>query len=411
MSVPSSSQLLRPRLPGDGARIQGSPIVELVDRVRELQRGGVPVINMVMGESDLGAPAHVRTAVQLAAAKDDIGYTAPPGALDLREAVSAWFAREYDQRFGNDEVMASSGSKLILYELFLTLLTPGDEVLLPAPVWASIPSLIEYAGARPVLIPSRSADGFRPQLAAVEAALTPRTRALYLANPGNPTGAVLPEETLRPLARLCAERGLTLISDGAYRAHCYEGAVPNFPKMAQEAGAAFVIIETLSKRYSMAGWRIGFAAAHRDLIAAMSALQGQTLTCPPRITQVAAIAALSGPQDCVAAAVDEFKRRREVLLQGLSDVPGFALPTPPQGAFFALPDVTALLGKRTPDGALVDTDAALARHFLDYAHVAMTPGAPFGAPGHLRLAYTLPADRIVEACARLQRGARVLLSA
>ena len=389
------------KLRSRGPVFPAAPIIQVAERVTELRRQNIDIISMGMGESDHGTPPHVRAAARDAIERDTLACTSPPGSLDLRKGIAAWLEVEYGQRFSTDEVLVSVGSKFALNALFLTMLDPGDEVIIPVPAWPTIGSLVEARGARAVYVPCDTKDGFRPHLARLTAAVTERTRAVYIANPGNPTGAVLPAAVLEPIARLCADRGLTLINDGAYRSHCYEGVVPNLYQIATAHGAACVIVETVSKRYSMSSWRIGFIAAHRDLVAAMADVQAQTFTCPPAITQIAALAALSGPQDHVTTSIAEFAQRRLLLLARLDEIPGLVLHTKPTGAFFAFPDVSALMGSRTAAGVTIDTDMALVHYLLDEAHVATTPGSMFGAPGHIRMSYTLPAPRIAEACTRI----------
>ena len=212
---------------------------------------------------------------------------------------------------------------------------------------------------------------------------------------------MLGNDALRAIARLCAARNVTILSDGAYRAFCYVGDVPNLPRIAAEAGATCVVVDTLSKAYSMSGWRIGFVAGHRTLITAIAAFQSQTISCPAAVTQVAALAALSGSRGVVAQSVEVFRKRREVLLSSIASLPGIALGYEPSGGFFVFPNFTRYLGLHGRDGSVITDDHSLAAYLLQVAHVSVIPGSAFGAPGYLRLSYTLPEARIREGIERI----------
>lgn len=402
MATDAASWLLLPSL----KRLTTAPsgIITNATRASELRRRNIDVISMGIGESDLGTPAHVIEAVERALRADATKCTAPGGTPETLECIRAWLAKEYEGPFGSDEVVISAGSKYLLYQIFMALFEADEEMLIPSPGWPTIAALTSLVGARPRLVPCDPAAGFVPDPARFAAAVNDRTRALYIANPGNPTGVALSADALRPLVELCAQRSLTLVYDAAYRALCYDAPAPNLPRMAAEMGVPCVIVETLSKRYAMSGWRFGFAAAHPRLIAAITAIQSQTITCVPALTQAAAIAAMSGSQQCVTEAVALYRKRLAVLTTELRKLPHVTLPYDPNAGFFAMPDFSAYLGARTPDDQVLTDDEAVVDHLLEVAHVSAIAGSSFGLPGHLRLSCTLPEARIAEGVARIGRA-------
>lgn len=381
--------------------VRAAPIIAIAERVQQLRAQGIDVVSFGMGESDLGTPIHVREAAQAAIEADAVRCTAPSGSAALKDALRAWLEAEYDISYAADEVIVSPGSKYALHALFATQLDPGDDVVVVAPAWPTIAALVEATGASARLVVGSADAGFDVPTADVAKAITPRTRALYVANPSNPTGRVLSAARVEDLVALCGERDIAIVSDGAYRSHAYDVEVPNLPKMASRRGVTCVVVETVSKRYSMSGWRVGFAAGPAAMISAMTDLQGQTLSCPSAVCQVAALAALKGPQACVDDALATFARRRDLIVEGMRSVPGFRIAHAPQGAFFVFPDVREVLGRRTPEGVRIADDNALALYLLEEARVASIPGSVFGGPGHLRFAYTVPEARIGEGCARV----------
>jgi aspartate aminotransferase len=306
-------------------------------------------------------------------------------------------------------VLVSTGAKQSLFNLFMALLDPGDEVIIPAPYWVSYPDIVLLAGGRPVILPTRTEDRFAPAPAALAAAMTDRTRALVLNTPSNPTGAVYGGEVLREIGALCADRGVLVVSDDIYRSLVYgDASYASIVRAAPEVAPHAVLIDGVSKTYAMTGWRIGFCAGPPALIEAMSVIQGQSTTNPTHIAQVAALAALDGPQSCVGDMRAEFDERRREMVRRLRAIPGATLDEP-LGAFYCFPDLSAYIGRRAPDGAALTDDVALCNFLVEHGRVAVVPGSGFGAPGFVRLSYACSMrdiqtgiDRIGEALATLK---------
>ncbi|RMG98438.1 MAG: pyridoxal phosphate-dependent aminotransferase, partial [Candidatus Dadabacteria bacterium] len=303
-----------------------------------------------------------------------------------------------------NEVTVACGAKHILYNLFQVLLDPGDEVIVPAPYWVSYPDQIQLAGGRPVLLPTAEEDGFRMRPEALEAALTPRTKALVLNSPSNPTGALYTKADLEALAEVLRGRDVVVVSDDIYHRLVYGGArFTSLLQVAPELRDRTVIVNGVSKTYAMTGWRIGYAAGPAEAIAAMEALQSQSASNPTSFAQKGAVAALSGPQACVEEMRRAFEARRDLIVDTLNRIPGVTCRTP-EGAFYVFPNVSGLLGRRW-EGREVRSPADLAAYLLDEARIAVVPGEPFGSDRHLRLSYATSEAAIREGLARFAEAA------
>lgn len=391
-----------PKISDRLGRIPESATATMGMKLIALRQQGVHVSNLAIGELDLDTPVHIREAAKAAMDSGATRYTAVGGRRDLREAVAAWLEAHHGLPLGPEEVMVSAGSKQVLYNLFHALLDAGDEVVIPTPCWTSYPDIVALAGGRPVRVWCEADAGFVPDVERVTAAMTDRTAALMIPTPTNPTGAVYPEPVVRSLVEACARRGVTVVTDDIYRSFVYGAAEAiSVPRLAREAGAPFVLVDGVSKTYAMTGWRVGFGAAHPAFIKAMTVLQSQSTTCASSISQAAALAAIAGPQTCVEETLAELARRREALLGHLRRLPGVELSVEPAGAFYALPSVRAWRGARTPDGRELEDDVALVGYLLDDAHVALTAGTWFEAPGFLRFSYATSLDEIEAAMPRV----------
>jgi aspartate aminotransferase len=382
-------------------------------RAAALRAQGVPVISFAPGEPDFATPAHVVTAVSQALASDpEIGrYPPVAGIAPLRQAIAAELRRAHGLEVPLEQILVTSGAKQALFNCLLAAVDHGDEVVVLAPYWVSYPEIVKLAGGTPVVVETSAGERFLPDPARVAAALSPRTRAILLNSPCNPTGAVLDRATLGAIARLAVERDLLLVCDDIYRAFLYDGAsYTSVAGLAPEVAARTVIIDGVSKTYGMTGWRIGYAAGPAPLIAAMLTLQSQSTSSACRVAQVAATAALEGPQDCVAAMLAAFTERRAAMVRGLGQIPGLRF-LPPQGAFYLFADVSAHLGTTTGDGTRIADDVALCNYLVERAQVAVVPGSGFGAPGHIRLSYTCALADIEEGTRRIDQALRALHAA
>lgn len=370
-------------------------------RAAELRARGVDVIGLSAGEPDFDTPAHIKDAAKQALDAGATRYTAVEGTPRLRAAVAAWLGRAHGLDVSPAEIIVTAGAKQAIHHAFHALLEPGDEVVLPAPCWVSYAEIAKLAGAIPVPVLARAADGFAIDPVAVAAAITPRTRMLVLCSPSNPTGAIIEEPTLRALADLAERHDLWLLMDDIYRGLCYGGARAVEPVgFGPEIRRRTLVVDGVSKSYAMTGWRIGFCMARPEVVAAMATLQGQSTTNPAAVSQAAAVAALAGPEDALERMRRAFDERRQRMLAGLRAMAGVTC-VEPRGAFYAFPDVSAFVGRRTPAGALIADDTALCEYLLEAAHVAVVPGGAFFAPGFVRLSYATSLENIERALPRL----------
>jgi len=371
--------------------IKASSTVAFAGRAKELARQGVDVIAMTAGEPDFLPPEHVleaaRDAIRLGLTK----YTATEGTAELREAVAAKFLRENGLTYAPDQVLISNGGKQTLYNGFMSVLDAGDEVILVAPYWVSYPPQIELAGGVPVVVTARAEDGFVPDIAAVRAAITPRTKVILVNSPSNPTGAVYPPELVRAIADLAEEHDLWVFTDDLYEHIVYEG---EFTTAASFVPHRTLVVHGASKGYALTGWRIGFGAAPKPLIAAMTRLQSQVTSGANALAQYATVAALNEVEKTAAFQAmtrAAYRERRDVLVTGLNRL---GLPTPkPAGAFYVMADTTNI----------DEDEERAAMRLLDEARVAVVPGTDFLAPGKVRLSYATGMPQIEEALKRIER--------
>ena len=355
-----------------------------------------------VGEPDFDTPEHIKEAARRALDRGVGKYTPVAGTLDLRAAAAEDLNRAHGTRLSPENVIVSVGAKHSLYNLFMAMLDEGDEVIIPTPCWVSHPEIVGMAGGRPVLLPTRPETGYRLEEAALRRLVGPRTRAILLNSPCNPTGAVYDEDATAVVARVAAEhRDLVVITDDIYRRLVYGARWVSLPRLAPEIADRVILIDGVSKTYAMTGWRIGFCAGPRPLIEAMTTIQGQSTTNPTAIAQAAALAAITGPQDVVESMRQEFDRRRRVMIDRLRAIPGLALVHEPEGAFYCFPDLRAFIGRSPAGGAPIGDDLALANHILDRGRVALVPGSGFLAPGFARLSYAASLDVVEEGCRRL----------
>ena len=380
--MPQVSQALR--------TLKASSTVAFNARALELQREGVDVIAMTAGEPDFQPPAHVLRAAHDAIERGMTKYTASEGTRDLRQAIVDKHARENDLHYTPEQVIVSTGGKQVLYNAFMAMLDPGDEVILPAPYWVSYPAQVQLAGGVSVAVATSAEDGFVPDPAAIAAAITPRTRAIVVNSPGNPTGAVWPAEVLRAIADLCERHDLWLITDELYEHLVYDG---DFTAAAQWYPERTLLVHGASKGYALTGWRLGWGCGPTSLIQAMAKLQGQVTSNANAIAQHATRVALEAVDETAAFQAmtrAAYRERRDVIVRGLNDL---GLPTPtPQGAFYVMADVRAI----DPD----ETVAATA--LLERARVGVVPGTDFLAPGFARLSYATSLPAIQTALERIR---------
>jgi aspartate aminotransferase len=330
-------------------------------------------------------------------------YTVAPGIPELRQAICAKYQQDYGIEVTPAEVLITAGGKHALFNAALALVDPGDEVITHAPYWPTIPEQVKLMGGMPVVVSTRSSDGFRVHADAVIGAMSPRTKAIILNSPGNPTGALIGEDDVAAIAGAAAANGIWVIVDLCYERLIYEAVPHNLPKILFERlRDRTVIAGSASKAYAMTGWRCGWTIAPKELTAAFNVIQGQSTSNISSITQKAALAAVSGSQDAVTAMRDEYRRRRDSIHAWLTEHPGIRCAKP-KGAFYLFPDISRLL---SPDG--VATSADFAQALLEKEHVVVTPGEAFGAPGYLRISYATSMEQLREGATRILRFAESL---
>jgi aspartate aminotransferase len=381
--------------------IEPSMTMKVTARAAELKAGGLDVVSFGAGEPDFDTPAHIKEAAKKALDAGATKYTQVEGTPQLRKAAATWFARAHGFDVSPGEIIVSAGAKQGVFNAFHALLDDGDEVILPAPYWVSYSEIAKLAGATPVPVVARAEDGFVVNPDAIARAITPRTRLILVVSPCNPTGAVYDEKTLRAIAGLAVKHDLWLLTDDIYRTLCYDDARFVQPAtFGPEVRERTVIVDGVSKAYAMTGWRIGFTLAPPAVIEAMATLQGQSTTNAAAVSQAAAVAALEGPTDEVERMRQEFDRRRKLMLVGLRAIPGVTC-VEPRGAFYAFPDVSSFIGRRTPRGQTIASDLALCEYLIEEARVAVVPGSAFYAPGFVRLSYATSQANIEKGIARL----------
>jgi aspartate aminotransferase len=389
------------KLGARAGRISLSPTSAIMSEAERLRSQGIDVINFGIGEPDFPTPDHIKRAALRALELNYTKYTATPGIGKLRQAVCDWQHREFGSSYQPAECVITVGGKQALFNALAVLLDDGDEVALPAPYWVSYPDMIRFCGGEPRFVNTEPADGFRLRAAQVEAALGPRTRALIVNSPNNPSGAVIPKDEFGRILDLCRRRGIWLISDECYSHFCYDNLSPFSVSSLPDAHSQVIIAGSCSKTFAMTGWRLGFALGPKPVIAAMIDLQSQSTSNATSIAQYAALEALTGPMDSVRAMLAEYARRRAVLLETLARIPGVTCAAP-EGAFYAFPNVQATPRVRALKQKNEPSDTVrVSADLLQQAHVATVAGEAFGAPGYLRISYALQLDLLKEGLERM----------
>ena len=382
------------------ATLAPSATLAVQAKAKEMKSRGIDVISFGAGEPDFDTPERVKDAALQAMRRGQTKYTEVGGIPELRAAACAKFKRDNGLDYEPADVLISCGAKHTLYNIFVALLDPGDEVIVPSPYWVSYPEQVRLLDGVPVPVATREAEGFDLDPDRVAAAVTPRTKIVVLNSPNNPTGAVFSPAALEAVARLAVERQLWLVSDECYEALTFEGRHVSVASFGPEVKARTIVVNTCSKAYAMTGWRIGFAAGPRPIIRAMTDVQSQVTSNPSSIAQWAAVEALSGPQDEVAKMAGEFDRRRRLIIDGLNALPGVRCVMP-KGAFYAFADVSGLFGRRPAGGAPLASSADVTGFLLDAARVAVVPGADFGSDRHIRMSYATSSELIRDGLARM----------
>lgn len=377
-------------------RIEPSATMAVVAEADKLRQSGVDVVDLSVGEPHFLTPQHIKEAAIAAINRNFTRYTAVGGTAELKDAIVRRHAQDFRSSYKRDETMASVGGKHVLFNAVQVLVDHGDEVILPVPYWVSFKDIVRYAGGNCVLLESDESQGFRLTARMVERLVTPRTKMIILNSPSNPSGAVMSPEDMSAVVRLASERGIWVMSDECYVYLNYTGHEFSVGSL-NEFRERIVVVGSLSKTYAMTGWRMGYALAPAAVIAAMQKLQSQSTSNPTSIVQKAAVAALTGSQDCVAEMRKDYIRLRDHVLSGLSSIAGISCARP-EGAFYVYPNISAFLGRSG-----VNSPAQFARKLLHEAHVATVPGEGFGTQEHIRISYATSEKELDRGLERLRK--------
>jgi len=388
------------------AQIQPSATVGMATRAKQMIREGLDVISFAVGEPDFATPEHICQAAREAIDAGDTKYTAASGIPELKEAVVARLRAEVGLSYDADQVCISNGGKHALTNIWQTLLDEGDEVIVFAPYWVSYLAQIQLCGGQAVTVMTEASRGFQPDPAEVRRAVTPRTVAILINSPANPTGAIFGQETLQEIAAIAAENDLTIISDEIYRNLIFDGRQHlSIAMLNEETKARTILVDGVSKSYAMTGWRIGWLIAPRQFVAKCSSIQSQQTSAPSSISQHAALAALTGPQDCVGAMRDQFEQRRDFFVKALGELEGIKCNNPP-AAFYLFPDISAHLGRNLA-GQQIDTSLQLSEYLLEKGLISTVPGSAFGAEGFLRLSFACSVEDIKRGLQRFKTALEI----
>lgn len=391
------------KLSARAKRIQPSATLAITAKEKALKAQGVDVIGFGAGEPDFDSPGHVKDEAIKAIHKGLTKYTAVGGIDELKDAIIQRMKKDYGLQYEKSELIVSSGAKHTLFNLTQAMFDDGDEVIIPAPYWVSYPEQIILAEGKPVILETLEENGFKIDPAELKKLITPKTRALILNYPSNPTGTTYNEEELRQIVGVAMDAGLTIISDEIYDKITYDG-LKHTPvaTLGEDVKKATIYVNGVSKTYSMTGWRIGFAAGDKEVIKAMGNLQGQSTSNPTSISQWAAVAAYAGPHDVIEDRTREFEKRKNYIVEKLNSIPGIKCVSP-QGAFYAFPNVSSFYGK-SHNGKGVKSSLDFTEFLLDEAKVAVVPGDSFGSDDHVRISFATSMDNIVKGLDRIEQA-------
>ena len=385
-------------------RISPSQTIAISTKARALKAEGRDIISLSAGEPDFDTPAHIKQAAIDAINAGDTKYTDVAGTVALRKAVAEKFQRDSGIAYKPEEVIVSTGGKQVIFNAMLATVQASDEVIIPTPCWVSYPDIVQLAEGTPVFVPCSQNNGFKLRAEDLEAAITPKTKWLFLNSPNNPTGAAYSAEDLRPICDVLLKHPhVWVFTDDIYEKLAYDGFKPATivqvePKLKERT----ITMNGCSKAYAMTGWRIGFCGAPAQLIKAMDKLQSQSTSNTSSIGQAAAVAALNGPEEALDEMVKVYKERRDLVVELLNQAKGLNCHKP-EGAFYVFPSMQGCIGKTTPKGKKIETDEDFVIALLDEEGVAAVHGSAFVYPGHFRISYATSTEALREACARIQR--------
>jgi aspartate aminotransferase len=391
------------------SRIKPSPTIAVSTKAAELKAAGRDVIGLGAGEPDFDTPEHIKEAASRAMAEGKTKYTAVPGIPELRRAICDKFKRDNGLDYTPEQVTVACGGKQSIYNALMATVNPGDQVVIPAPYWVSYPDITLLAEGEPVVVDCPESDGFKMTPAALDAAITPKTKWLILNSPSNPTGAAYSSDELAALGEVLKRHPhVWVMTDDIYEHIVYDGF--EFSTIAQVVPELYdrtLTLNGLSKAYSMTGWRVGYAAGAVDLVKAMNKIQSQSTTSTSTISQWASVAALEGDHSFLAERNEVFRERRDLVVSMLNQATGLTCAMP-EGAFYVYPSCAGAMGKKTPDGKVLETDEDFVTYLLEAEGVAAVHGEAFGLSPHFRVSYATSTEALEDACQRIQRACAAL---
>ncbi len=386
------------------SRIKPSPTIAVSQKARELKAAGRDVISLGAGEPDFDTPDNIKEAAIEAIRRGETKYTAVDGIPELKAAIVEKFRRDNGLNYETAQITVGNGGKQVLYNAFMATLNPGDEVIIPAPYWVSYPDMVLLAGGTPVIVETTLENNFKLTPEDLEKAITEKTKWFLFNSPSNPSGAAYTRDELKALTDVLMKHPhVWVMSDDIYEHLVYDDF--EFVTPAQVEPGLFgrtLTVNGVAKAYAMTGWRIGYAGGPTELIRAMGKLQSQSTSNPCSISQWAAVEALNGPQDFIAESNRVYKARRDMVVKLLNEAEGITCPTP-EGAFYVYPSIAGCIGKRTPDGKVIETDEDFVTALLEAEGVAAVHGAAFGTSPNFRVSYATSTEALEEACKRIQR--------
>ena len=382
-------------------KINESPTMRVAMEAKRMKAEGIDVIDFSVGEPDFPTPDHIKKAAKTGIDDNHTRYTAIAGTAELRKAVAQKLKQDNNLDYDINEIIVTSGAKQSVFNSLFAIVNKGEEVIIPSPYWVSYPDMVNMAEGISVFIETDEKNGFRVTPEQLEKAITPKTKALILCNPSNPTGSAYSKKELEDLANVCLKHNFYIISDEIYEKLIYDNfEFISFASLSPEIKKRTLLVNGVSKSYSMTGWRIGYTAGPKEVISAMNKIQSHSTSHPSSVSQYAAIEALSGSQSTVSEMITEYKKRRDYLYNQLVSIEGITCYKP-EGTFFLFPNVSGLFGRKN-DKMQINNSLDLAMYLLNEGKIAVVPGTGFGAEGYLRISYATSMENLKEASKRFK---------
>lgn len=388
------------KLSGRLAGLEESVTLAITAKARALRAEGRDIIGFGAGEPDFDTPENIKDAGIKAIQTGQTKYTAVGGINELKDAIIEKFKKDNNLLYTRDEILVSCGGKHSIFNLFQAILNPGDEVIIPSPYWVSYPVMVMLGGGSPKIVATKESEGFRMSPESFASHITPHTKAVVINSPSNPTGAAYTAEELKKLSEIALKNNILIISDEIYEKLSYDGFhSTSIASVSDEVKKNCVVLNGVSKTYSMTGWRIGYAAGPKEIIKAMTNIQSQSTSNPTSISQWAAVEAIQGSQEALSVMLKEFEKRRNAMVEGLNKIDGISC-IKPQGAFYVFANSSGTYGRKYNDKAIKNS-VDLTNYLLDTAGVAVVPGEPFGDDNYIRLSYATSMENVLEGVKRI----------